>query len=572
MSNAAEIRGKLVLDARPMGSPIEEAARKLDSLVARTKDVGKKMAAAIGGYGKDLGSKLISAVGLGGGLSGIGDQIGAQITKGGEMHELSLQTGEGVGRLMQLQKAFKESGIASDSLAPQLARMQKALGGINEDGQDTTSTFAKLGLNAGRLKNMSPGEAFATVGNAIGQIPNASARASAAMQIFGKSGAEMLKLFRDKEALQGLRAPLTTSQRLMQANAALFDEIGDRWEGFKGKAKGGFGLFTGLAAGMAPGLLALLKQLPKIDLAGIGARIGKIGGLLMTGLASGDIGTVLIIAAKQFTNYLARNGLAAITGLGAVLAKILLSGDLYLGLAEGLLGAAVLFGGKLASVGMQLGAFILDGLGTVIAYLQAGFEWAFTKAFNAIARIPGAERLGIKAVNTSFEEMLRAAQKDNFMGQGAQFLRDNAESVAKSGDDKGFALISSAGSRLGNVMTGLTDEFKRSFSEVVKLIGDIVPLTADQKKKLAEMEAKYAATRGAANGKDSVGGLPGGEQKATVPKVEASALQRIGGGGGASSGSDPLLRMNERIAKAAEQTAANTKDRKIEITATPRFA
>lgn len=105
-----------------------------------------------------------------------------------KMITVNQRTAIATGSLQALNHMAKMSGTDFDSVANAVTKMSV---GINK-GDDS---FKKLGLSLSQLKAMSPDEAFAKVGAAVGSIEDPMQRASAAVAIFGKSGAELLPMF-----------------------------------------------------------------------------------------------------------------------------------------------------------------------------------------------------------------------------------------------------------------------------------------------------------------------------------------------------------------------------------------
>ena len=98
------------------------------------------------------------------------------------------RTGLSTDALQVLGHMAKVSGTDVDSLAKAVTRMEVNLG----KGDDA---FKKLGLSIATLKGLSPDAAFEKIGTAIGSISDPMQRASAAVAIFGRAGAELLPVF-----------------------------------------------------------------------------------------------------------------------------------------------------------------------------------------------------------------------------------------------------------------------------------------------------------------------------------------------------------------------------------------
>ena len=74
---------------------------------------------------------------------------------GGKFADLAASTGASVSELVMLSQAFQNAGMGADAVGPMIARFQKALAGVNEEGQSTAGALQKLGINTLALNRMS---------------------------------------------------------------------------------------------------------------------------------------------------------------------------------------------------------------------------------------------------------------------------------------------------------------------------------------------------------------------------------------------------------------------------------
>jgi hypothetical protein len=89
-----------------------------------------------------------------------------------------------------LQQEFANAGKSAEDIGPVFGKMAKTLQGGSAD-----DTLKKLGINLEELKKKTPAKQFRTLGAAINSIQDPSQKAAASMEIFGRSGAELLSLF-----------------------------------------------------------------------------------------------------------------------------------------------------------------------------------------------------------------------------------------------------------------------------------------------------------------------------------------------------------------------------------------
>ncbi|HEY2414153.1 MAG TPA: hypothetical protein VGI40_18050 [Pirellulaceae bacterium] len=129
-------------------------------------------------------------------LRGVGEAIGGTINQFVNESEtirtltaLSDKTGITTQSLVVLQRA---AGPAFDSLTAGLQKMGINLVHANEGSKDAQESFAKLGLDTKELAKVSQDQAFATIADKIKELPTPAEKAAAAVDIFGKSGGDLI--------------------------------------------------------------------------------------------------------------------------------------------------------------------------------------------------------------------------------------------------------------------------------------------------------------------------------------------------------------------------------------------
>jgi len=130
------------------------------------------------------------------------------------LEHLSLRTGQSVLDIAKLQASFKAAGLSAEQVAPSIAKMDKAIDtainssrigdvknlgkafkGLDEEGYGAADAFARLGVSAAALKEMTAAQQFQTLAAAFERLPNPVERTAVAMKIFGRNGAELIQLF-----------------------------------------------------------------------------------------------------------------------------------------------------------------------------------------------------------------------------------------------------------------------------------------------------------------------------------------------------------------------------------------
>ena len=105
------------------------------------------------------------------------DHFKQALDVGGQLNDLSANTGLAVGDLVVLQQEFANAGKSAEDIGPVFGKMAKSLQGGSAD-----ETIKKLGINLDELKKKTPAEQFRTLGAAINTVQDPSQKAAASME------------------------------------------------------------------------------------------------------------------------------------------------------------------------------------------------------------------------------------------------------------------------------------------------------------------------------------------------------------------------------------------------------
>lgn len=173
-----------------------------------------------------------------------------------------------------LEEAGNRSGVSIESVSSAFGKLQKTLAGADEESKAATESLARLGVSFADLENLSPEEQIRLVGEKLQGIEDPAKRTAAAMQIFGKSGADLLPFFANLGPAADDIARLGGS--LSEIDRGKIDDFGDGIDSL-GVASSRLGElllmpFAGLGEGIAKGSAEFLG--------GINAIVGPIGDVL----------------------------------------------------------------------------------------------------------------------------------------------------------------------------------------------------------------------------------------------------------------------------------------------------
>jgi hypothetical protein len=265
---------------------------------------------------------------------GLGVAIKGFLDAGDALDKMRQRTGISVEALSELQHAAGQSGTNLETVEKAVAKMQKQLG--SNLSTATADALKELGLNAKALQALSPEEQFTEIASAIGKVEDPTKRAGLALEIFGRSGTQLLPMIEDLDALRQEARDLgfVVSGEAAAASVKLGDQLANLWKTvtFGGHA---------IAEALIPELMAYAAM---------------VQGALTTGLKWLQNNKQLVVTVGKVAAIIMGAG-AALVALGAALSGL---GIIAGGLASGL-----------AVVGTAIG-FLLSPLGLVIAGLTGG--------------------------------------------------------------------------------------------------------------------------------------------------------------------------------------------------------
>jgi hypothetical protein len=440
---------------------------------------------------------------------------------GGLLSDVAGQTGMTAGKVMLLRTAFDQAGIGADQVGPAINRMQRALSDATRGTGPAADALAKLGLNATDLADMSPDQAFKTLGNAINALGNPTARAATAMEIFGRSGGKMLTLFGDAGALATAGDTLGGQAAIMDQNAAVFDRVSDLMNASSNKLQG---VFVGMAESIAPAILPLLERFNQMDFTAVGQQMGNAASMFIQAMTDGSIwsimGDSIRISLGNAANFLFRALSGVITMVARLIPEIIenavtlfsvvTKADFWKGMLSALLGAAQSFGASLLGI--------------------------IAEALKLFSRIPGLAGM--------LEGPMEAVSK------AGQDLQGRADQNLAAGGDALSPFFAQARDRIGASLAAAGKGFNEGFDgagDVFDLSGvqanldstfDRLGNTVESLKTQAQAALPGPNTAGGlqsafgAIGDPATAGAAGAAAKATNQPLFASSLAKIGGGGG----------------------------------------
>ena len=275
-----------------MGEQSGQSAPKVDALgkdIKAAGDKSEKMGEQSGiGFGK-----LAAAVGVGqlaakaftaaldaafsavqGTVQGFRDALDL----GGRLSDLSAASGETAGKLLLLERAFDNSGAGAEKVGPALAKLQDKINSANEGSTEAAVAFGRMGISMDEMAGKTPTEQLALVASGITSIEDPTKRAATAIDLFGKSGAELLPLLTNFQGeMTEAAATVGSMAEIMDRRSNVFDAVSDRFKVIQEKVRD---FAAGILDRALPAIDAITSALSRIDAAAVGQKLADafIGG------------------------------------------------------------------------------------------------------------------------------------------------------------------------------------------------------------------------------------------------------------------------------------------------------
>lgn len=161
-----------------MAPAVEKTSGTLDTLKSRVEKIGAVIAGAFSAQA------ILGAV-----------EAAAQLTDA--IDKQSIRAGINAEAWQELAYAARQSGVENEQLVGALGKMQNLIG---EGGKVAEKAMGALGLSVDTLRGMKPDQMFQAIAQRIAAIEDPTQRTHAAMEVFGRSGAQLMPLLTDNIA------------------------------------------------------------------------------------------------------------------------------------------------------------------------------------------------------------------------------------------------------------------------------------------------------------------------------------------------------------------------------------
>ena len=464
---------KVSQQLQSIGGAAAGASPQVDKLGKDGKEMGDNVKKGSDKGGMSLG-ELAKASGVAGaafaagmavfnaamaGVQAVAASFGKAIDMGGQLADLSAQTGVAAGELLVLQRAFDNTGAGAEKVSPAIAKMSSSIVDAMSGTGAAAKAFDQLGLSAEALINLPAEQQFQKIGTALAGVSNETERSALASDLFGsKLGKDLLPLMTNFSGeTRTATQQLGSMVGVMNENSDAFDSIGDGIKVAQGKLTE---FAAGLMSVMAPAIEAVVTALTRID----AAQIGK------------DLGSAFVGAGEAMKGFQSAVDAFEAGNIGLALKSIFESVKLQ---------------------AMQTADEIYKRL--IAAFQSAGQFLAeiFSPSGALISTVlDGFDLLGARIAET-IQSKLAAALSGNFLTQGISDNLRVAAEESKLAADKISESMTGAGGRIAeqfvNAGKALPDSFSENYAKIPPLFDDL----AAQQAKVAELEGQVTAATAA---------------------------------------------------------------------------
>jgi hypothetical protein len=304
-----------VLSALP--GPIGNVAGRLSGLSSAGEGLGRVFA---GGLNKGLASvstqftglltstnlALVGVAAFGAGAVAVANGLINLDDRVDKLGNTADKLGVSFEFIQTLEAAAARSGTSVDAVSSAFGRLQKNITGVDEESKAAQAALKSIGVTSEELAALKPEDQYKLIGERLQAIEDPAKRTAASIQLFGKSGAELLPFFKN---LGGASDDMERFGRaLTDVDRKRIDDFGAGLDAF-GVATEGLGQtlllpFVGLGEGVTKafaevvaGLTSIIDPIGKV-LEPIFTQIGRVIELIGTNL--GNLGRVIGAVLEPF--------------------------------------------------------------------------------------------------------------------------------------------------------------------------------------------------------------------------------------------------------------------------------
>lgn len=143
-------------------------------------------------------------------------------TGAGQFQDLAEKTGASAQDLAALSIAASVAGVGIEGVADSTTKLTRSLVGVDDESKAAGAALKTIGLSVAEFKALDPVAQYEAIAHALAGYADGAGKVAVAQALFGKSGADQLRVMKELEASGGAQVILT------QRQIELADDYADR--------------------------------------------------------------------------------------------------------------------------------------------------------------------------------------------------------------------------------------------------------------------------------------------------------------------------------------------------------
>ncbi len=148
-------------------------------------------------------SELLPVISIGAAVAGVVELGKGALDSAVSIGKLAQETGASAGTLSVLVMAAHDVGVSQDEMGQALVRLARNQEQASTGNVKAKKAFDDLGISMADIKSKNPADLFVEIAQKLQGMPDGATKTAAAMQLFGRSGAQLIPVLNEIGASNG---------------------------------------------------------------------------------------------------------------------------------------------------------------------------------------------------------------------------------------------------------------------------------------------------------------------------------------------------------------------------------
>ncbi len=216
-----------------LGGTAQEAVAKMQALgqdvpvgIQKIADAARGATAATSSWGGALSTVtgVLGALGIQASIGGVVAFTKSVFDNASAIHDMGERLGISAEAVQGFKFAAEQAGSSLDTVGTAITKMNQHLA---EGDKSTIESLKAAGLQFETIRNLTPEQAFLAIADAIAEIPDPMEQSKVALQLFGKSAAELLPAIKE-----GFRQASDSASKMSNETINALERAQDAWDAF----------------------------------------------------------------------------------------------------------------------------------------------------------------------------------------------------------------------------------------------------------------------------------------------------------------------------------------------------